>query len=47
MVLWDSLLRAYVAENTQLLLVVSTHGFFYQLQLWKQNELSGTAPIFV
>ena len=28
MVVRDSLLRAYVAENSQLLLVLSTHVFF-------------------
>ena len=35
MVVRDSLLRACVAENSQLLLVLSTHVFFLSAWLWK------------
>jgi hypothetical protein len=33
-----SLLWAYVGEQIQLLHVVSSHAFFYQVVLWKQES---------
>src|SRR2546428_6908119 len=42
MVVRDSLLRAYVAENSQLLLVLSTHVFFLSGCVVETREFSGT-----
>jgi hypothetical protein len=40
----DSLLRAYVAENSQLLIILSTHVFFLSGSVVETREFSGTAP---
>jgi hypothetical protein len=47
MVVRDSLLRAYVAENSQLLLVLSTHVFFLPAMVLETRECSGTGRVFL
>jgi hypothetical protein len=47
MVVRDSLLRAYVAENSQLLLVFSTHIFFLSGCVVETREFSGTGVGFL
>jgi hypothetical protein len=47
MVVRDSLLRAYVAENSQLLLVLSTHVFFLPAVVVETRECSGTGSVFL
>jgi hypothetical protein len=42
MVEGDSLLRVYAAENSQLLLILSTHVSFLPVSPVKTRELSGT-----
>jgi hypothetical protein len=47
MVVRDSLFRAYVAENFQLLLVLSTHVFFLTACVVETREFSGTGSAFL
>ena len=46
MVLGNSLLRAYVAEHIQLLLVFSTHAFFLSGCAVETREFCGTGPAY-
>jgi hypothetical protein len=43
----DSLLRAYVTEHTQLLLVLSTHVFFLPAVVVETRECSSTESVFL
>jgi hypothetical protein len=45
MVVRDSLLRAYVAENSQLLLVLSTHVFFISAWVVETREFSDATTL--
>jgi hypothetical protein len=47
MVVSDSLLRAYVAENSQLLLVLSMHVFFFISWVVETREFSGAGRVFL
>jgi hypothetical protein len=47
MVVRDSLLKAYVAENSQLLLVLSTHVFFLPGVVVETREIPGTGFVFL
>jgi hypothetical protein len=45
MIVRNSLLRTYIAEHIQLLLVVSAHAFFLSGVLWKQERFLVLRPL--